>query len=80
MSDPIRVFLVDDHDLFRVGVRAGLGPEIDVVGEASEVGPAVEMINERVPDVVLLDVHLPGGGGRHSAARADRRQPKNGRA
>ncbi|HJU51839.1 MAG TPA: response regulator transcription factor [Acidimicrobiia bacterium] len=60
----IRVFVVDDHDLFRVGVRAGLGPYIEVVGEASEVGPAVELINERVPDVVLLDVHLPGGGGR----------------
>ena len=60
----IRVFIVDDHDLFRVGVRAGLGPDIEIVGEASEVGPAVELINERVPDVVLLDVHLPGGGGR----------------
>jgi DNA-binding NarL/FixJ family response regulator len=72
----IRVFVVDDHDLFRVGVRAGLGPEIDVVGEASEVGPAVELINERAPDVVLLDVHLPGGGGRFVIEGVRRKHPQ----
>ena len=72
----IRVFIVDDHDLFRVGVRSGLGPDIDVVGEASEVGPAVELINERVPDVVLLDVHLPGGGGRFVIEGVHRRHPQ----
>lgn len=72
----IRVFIVDDHDLFRVGVRSGLGPEIDVVGEASEVGPAVELINERVPDVVLLDVHLPGGGGRFVIEGVHRKHPQ----
>ncbi len=60
----VRVFIVDDHDLFRSGVRAGLGDTVDIVGEASEVGAAVEMINERVPDVVLLDVHMPAGGGK----------------
>jgi DNA-binding NarL/FixJ family response regulator len=60
----IRVFVVDDHDLFRMGVKAGLPGDLTVVGEASEVDPAVEMIVERAPDVVLLDVHLPGGGGR----------------
>jgi len=59
-----RIFLVDDHHLFRSGVRGELGDAVDVVGEASEVEPAVEMIIERLPDVVLLDVHLPGGGGR----------------
>ncbi len=59
-----RIFLVDDHHLFRSGVRGELGDAVDVVGEASEVAPAIEMIIERVPDVVLLDVHLPGGGGR----------------
>ncbi|MEX1006103.1 MAG: response regulator transcription factor [Acidimicrobiia bacterium] len=59
----IRVFIVDDHDLFRAGVRAELPDDLEVVGEASEVGPAIELIVERAPDVVLLDVHLPGGGG-----------------
>ncbi len=58
-----RVFLVDDHALFRTGVRAELGDAVAVVGEADEVEPAVELIAERLPDVVLLDVHLPGGGG-----------------
>jgi DNA-binding NarL/FixJ family response regulator len=65
----LRVFLVDDHELFRSGVRAELGDAFDVVGEASEVDAAVEMILERRPDVVLLDVHLPGGGGREVARR-----------
>ena len=62
MSGP-RVFLVDDHALFRAGVRAELGDAVEVVGEADDVEPAVELIGERQPDVVLLDVHLPGGGG-----------------
>jgi DNA-binding NarL/FixJ family response regulator len=59
----LRVFLVDDHHLFRSGVRAELGDRADVVGEASEVDAAIEMIGERLPDVVLVDVHMPGGGG-----------------
>jgi DNA-binding NarL/FixJ family response regulator len=59
----LRVFLVDDHDLFRTGVRVELGATVDVVGEASEVDAAVEMIGERHPDVVLVDVHMPDGGG-----------------
>ncbi|HEY2215021.1 MAG TPA: response regulator transcription factor [Acidimicrobiales bacterium] len=58
-----RIFLVEDHAMFRAGVRAELGDAVDVVGEADEVEAAIELINERVPDVVLLDVHLPGGGG-----------------
>ena len=58
-----RVFLVDDHLLFLSGVRAELGDAVDVVGEASEVDAAIDMIAERRPDVVLLDVHMPGGGG-----------------
>jgi DNA-binding NarL/FixJ family response regulator len=60
---PVRVFIVDDHDLFRAGVRGSLPDDIEVVGEASEVDAAVELIEERFPDVVLLDVHMPGGGG-----------------
>ena len=64
MTDPtLRVFLVDDHHLFRSGVRAELGEHADVVGEASEVDAAIEMIGERLPDVVLVDVHMPDGGG-----------------
>ena len=58
-----RVVLVDDHGLFRSGVRAELGRSVEVVGEADDVGPAVELISRVQPDVVLLDVHLPGGGG-----------------
>lgn len=60
----VRVFIVDDHDLFRSGVRAEMGEGIEIVGEASEVRPAIEMIRERLPEVVLLDVHMPAGGGR----------------
>ena len=59
-----RVFLVDDHAMVRSGVRAELGGAVDVVGEAADVQGAVEGIRATVPDVVLLDVHLPGGGGR----------------
>jgi DNA-binding NarL/FixJ family response regulator len=59
-----RVFLVDDHALLRSGIRAELGDNVEVVGEADEVEAAIEMIIERAPDVVLLDVHMPGGGGK----------------
>lgn len=59
-----RVFLVEDHHLFRAGVRAELGDAVELVGEADEVPAAIEMIRERAPDVVLLDVHLPQGGGK----------------
>jgi DNA-binding NarL/FixJ family response regulator len=58
-----RIFLVEDHAVFRAGVRAELGEAVEVVGEADEVEAAIELISERLPDVVLLDVHLPGGGG-----------------
>ncbi|MGH9303483.1 MAG: response regulator transcription factor, partial [Acidimicrobiales bacterium] len=60
-----RVVLVDDHGLFRAGVRAELGGMVNVVGEADDVSPAIELISQLVPDVVLLDVHLPSGGGQH---------------
>jgi DNA-binding NarL/FixJ family response regulator len=58
-----RVYLVDDHAMVRAGVRAELGDDVDVVGEAADVATAVTGIRETTPDVVLLDVHLPGGGG-----------------
>jgi DNA-binding NarL/FixJ family response regulator len=64
LSEKVRVFLVDDHDLFRAGVRAEIGDHVELVGEADAVDAAIELIREREPDVVLLDVHLPGGGGR----------------
>ena len=60
----LRVFLVDDHAMFRAGVRAELGVHVDVVGEASTVAEAVTRIAAVQPDVVLLDVHMPDGGGR----------------
>lgn len=59
-----RVFLVDDHALIRSGIRTELGNQVELVGEADEVEAAIEMILERTPDVVLLDVHMPDGGGR----------------
>ncbi|NUP30732.1 MAG: response regulator transcription factor [Streptomycetaceae bacterium] len=59
----VRVVLVDDHRMFRTGVRAEIGEAVDVVGEAEDVASAVAVVREQLPDVVLLDVHLPGGGG-----------------
>lgn len=59
----VRVVLVDDHRLVRSGVRAELGTDVEVVGEADDVDSAVHVIVRTRPDVVLLDVHLPGGGG-----------------
>jgi RNA polymerase sigma factor (sigma-70 family) len=64
---PVRVVLVDDHRMFRSGVRAELAavdPAVEVVGEAEDAQQAVSVISATRPDVVLLDVHLPGGGGR----------------
>jgi DNA-binding NarL/FixJ family response regulator len=58
-----RIFLVEDHAVFRAGVKAELGDAVEVVGEADEADAAIELIGERLPEVVLLDVHLPGGGG-----------------
>jgi DNA-binding NarL/FixJ family response regulator len=58
-----RVFLVDDHGMFRSGVRSELAGQVDIVGEAGDVAPAIAQISACVHDVVLLDVHLPGGGG-----------------
>lgn len=59
-----RIFLVDDHRLFLSGVRMELGAEFEVVGDAAEVDEAIAAIRATSPDVVLLDVHMPAGGGR----------------
>ncbi len=60
---PPRVVVVDDHALFRTGVIAELATRAEVVGEAGDVDTAIEVILETMPDVVVLDVHLPGGDG-----------------
>ena len=59
----LRLVLVDDHALVRAGVRAELPADLHVVGEAADVDSAVDAVTMWRPDVVLLDVHLPGGGG-----------------
>ena len=76
-ADPKRltVFLVDDHRLFRAGVRAELSASVDVIGEAGDVAEAVAGIRSLRPDVVLLDVHLPGGGGEAVIRQVHRDDP-----
>lgn len=60
---PVDVVLVDDHHMFRAGVKASLDARVRVVGEAATVDEAVTVVNALHPPVVLLDVHLPGGDG-----------------
>ncbi|HEY5319177.1 MAG TPA: response regulator transcription factor [Solirubrobacteraceae bacterium] len=74
MSERPRVVIVDDHAIFRSGVRAELSELVDVVGEAGSVAEAVALIMETDPDVVLLDVHMPDGGGL-TVVRERRRVP-----
>jgi DNA-binding NarL/FixJ family response regulator len=64
MTTTIRLFLVDDHGLFLSGVRSELGQDFDIVGTAEDVDEAITKIRATAPDVVLVDVHMPGGGGR----------------
>jgi DNA-binding NarL/FixJ family response regulator len=64
------VVIVDDHSIFRTGLRTGLDDSIDVVGEAGTIDEAVALILELAPEVVLLDVHLPGGNGAMVIAQA----------
>lgn len=63
MSPRPRLLLVDDHDIVRLGTRALLDERFDVIGEADNVDSAIELTKERQPDILLLDVRLPGGGG-----------------
>ncbi len=69
MTERPRVVLVDDHRMFRTGVRAELGDAVEVVGEAEDVDSAVAVVIAAAPDVVLLDVHLPGGNGQEVLRR-----------
>ena len=62
-TNRLRVTIVDDHAMFRTGVRSEIAGAADVVGEAEDVDSAVRLIGDPRPDVVLLDVHMPGGGG-----------------
>jgi DNA-binding NarL/FixJ family response regulator len=68
--------IVDDHVMFRTGVKAELGTSVDVVAEAADVDSAVAAILAEVPDVVLLDVHLPGGGGAEVLRQVGLRLPQ----
>ncbi len=71
----LRVAIVDDHAMFRTGVRAEISGTVDVVAEAEDVETAIAAIAEHKPDVVLLDVHMPGGGGMEVIRRLHVRQP-----
>jgi len=63
VTAPSRVVIVDDHAIFRAGLRAELAAHVDVVGEAGAAADAIAVIASARPDVVLLDVHMPDGGG-----------------
>jgi DNA-binding NarL/FixJ family response regulator len=75
MSDAPTVVIVDDHQLFRAGVRAELDGRVEVLGDAATVEDAVRCIVELEPDVVLLDVQMPGGGGVQVIRDVARRRP-----
>ncbi|HEX2052370.1 MAG TPA: response regulator transcription factor [Actinomycetota bacterium] len=76
MSDRIKVFLVDDHRLFLSGVRTELGEEFEIVGTAGDPANAVTEILQARPEVVLLDVHMPGGGGKAVLEAVHRDHPE----
>ncbi len=71
-----RVVIVDDHAMFRAGVRHEIATAVDVVGEGEDVASGVAAIRRTEPDVVLLDVHLPGGGGAEVMRQAGLAQVK----
>ena len=76
MSSTPTVVIVDDHAIFRAGVRAELADRVDVLGEAESVEDAVRAIVEHEPEVVLLDVHMPGGGGVEVIEQVSKRRPQ----
>jgi DNA-binding NarL/FixJ family response regulator len=75
-AETLTVVIVDDHRIFRSGVKAELGEMVDVLGEAESVEEAVRAITELGPDVVLLDVHMPGGGGVQVIEQVAKQRPK----
>jgi DNA-binding NarL/FixJ family response regulator len=75
IADRPTVVIVDDHELFRAGVRAELEELVDVRGAAGTVEDAVAAVLDQKPDVVLLDVHMPGGGGVEVIRRVGERRP-----
>jgi two-component system, NarL family, nitrate/nitrite response regulator NarL len=79
MSEPIRVLLVDDHALFRSGIRSLLqrNPEFEVVGEAGDGMEGVKRAGQLRPDVVLLDLHMPGLSGRETARMITKEVPES---
>nr|WP_231919287.1 response regulator transcription factor [Microterricola viridarii] len=76
----VRVVIVDDHSIFRSGLKADLDASIEVVGEAQDVESAVRVVTATAPDVVLLDVHLPDGAVAADAATAVAAAPSGGAA
>jgi DNA-binding NarL/FixJ family response regulator len=77
MSDPIRIVIVDDHHALRIGLSAMLAafPQVLVVGEAADTAGAIEICQSLAPDVVLMDLRLPGGGGVEATLRICQSQP-----
>ncbi len=73
---PVSVVIVDDHAMFRTGVKAEIEARVDVLGEAADVDEAVATVLRLEPEVVLLDVHLPGGGGGEVMRRVSTRVPE----
>jgi DNA-binding NarL/FixJ family response regulator len=69
------VVIVDDHEIFRAGVRAELEGLVEVLADAGSVEEAVRLIGAQKPDVVLLDVHMPGGGGAEVIRQVARNRP-----
>src|ERR687898_2536258 len=76
MTTTPSVVIVDDHAIFRAGVRAELADRVEVLGEAESVEEAVRAITEREPEVVLLDVHMPGGGGVEVIEQVAKQRPQ----
>jgi DNA-binding NarL/FixJ family response regulator len=75
MNEKPRLLLVDDHDVVRIGTRSLLEDRFEIVGEADNVASAIELAQDRLPDIILLDVRLPGGGGAYVAERVRATMP-----